>query len=408
VGVIRRLRRALFVLFLVVCALLSLALVAGQIEQRIFRRRAERLLAEVQSLELRKTPWPEALVKFQHWGANRKFDDHCDEHKCSFQITLDYTLLNYLMSRNIFDRLDDYLRWRFKLSYGEGEGPFDSLETFLMHAYLRVGGHPARVRATVGMRDGVVWSEGYDLAIATYAQLEPGDHWAVWQGDYTLYAFAGSRPRIESLGQSIVHADYAIGRPGGCEICVEGWVTFTPYADPSDIHRLLQFDLSCLTRWNPCHSQIDIMPVAWTQYLVELPIQIAQRQAPPCNSTVIESLGRDSADILIGEVLAIHEEVYSSGYRDGVARIRVLKKLKGAADWNVGETHDVSVLFTTREELARVRPGLSLLLFGGRNYSNEVTIDLNDACPLLPANEGNLNLVRQGIDQDYSAADKPQ
>jgi hypothetical protein len=86
----------------------------------------------------------------------------------------------------------------------------------------------------------------------------------------------------------------------------------------------------------------------------------------------------------------------------------VLKKLKGAADWNVGETHDVSVLFTTREELARVRPGLSLLLFGGRNYSNEVTIDLNDACPLLPANEGNLNLVRQGIDQDYSAADKPQ
>jgi hypothetical protein len=49
-----------------------------------------------------------------------------------------------------------------------------------------------------------------------------------------------------------------------------------------------------------------------------------------------------------------------------------------------------------------------LLLFGGRDYSNELTIDLNDACPLLPANEANLRLVRQGIDQDYSAADKPE
>ncbi|HYB62136.1 MAG TPA: hypothetical protein VEH50_11750 [Methylomirabilota bacterium] len=149
------------------------------------------------------------------------------------------------------------------------------------------------------------------------------------------------------------------------------------------------------------------MPVAWAEYVAELPSQYGQRPEAPCTPTIIELLGRDSADILMGEVLAIREQVYSSGYRDGVARIRVLKKLKGAAKWNVGETVDVSVLFTTREELARVRPGLSLLLFSGRNYSHELTIDLDDACSPVPASETDLNLVRQGIEQDYSAADTP-
>jgi len=408
VGVLRRLRRALDFSFFAVFALLLLALAASQIEQRLFRHRAERLLAEIQSLELRKTPWPEALAKFQHWDANRQFNDHCDEHNCSFQITLDDNdaVLGYLTSRNVFDRLDDYIRWRFKLSYGEGEGPFYRFEIVLLHLYVQAGVHPARIVATVGMRDGVVWSEGYNVEIATHAHLKPGDDWAAWQGDYTLIASASSRARIEDYGVAVVHSDYAISRPGGCEICVAGYAFFTPYADPSDIHRLMQFDLSCLTRWNPCLTQVDIMPVAWAQYRTELPSQYGQRHESPCTPTTIELLGRDSAKILTGEVLGIREEDYDSGYQDGVARVRVLQKLKGATDWNVGETRDVSVLFTTRQELGRLRPGLSLLLFNGRDPS-EISIDLDDACSPVPASETNLNLVRQGIEQDYSATDKP-
>ncbi len=407
-GVLRRLRRALLLLFLVVCALLSLALVASQVEQRVFRRRAERLLAEVQSLELRKTPWPEAMAQLQHWAANRQFNDQCDWHWCAMQVTLNESVLGYLMERNLFVRLDDYFRWRFKLSYGEGQGPFCSFEILMMRLYMRVGGRPARVIATVGMRDGIVWSKGFDVEIVTYAHLPESPYWQAWQGQYSLFASAHSRARLGDQGSTILNRpDYAIGRPGGCEICVAVWTEFTPYADPSDIHRLMQFDLSCLTRWRPCLTQRDIMPVAWAEYVAELPSQYGQRPEAPCTPTIIELLGRDSADILMGEVLAIREQVYSSGYRDGVARIRVLKKLKGAAKWNVGETVDVSVLFTTREELARVRPGLSLLLFSGRNYSHELTIDLDDACSPVPASETDLNLVRQGIEQDYSAADTP-
>lgn len=61
--------KVLFALFLTLFGLSALIVVASQIEQHIFRYRAERLLAEIQALELRRTPWPEALGQFRHWGA---------------------------------------------------------------------------------------------------------------------------------------------------------------------------------------------------------------------------------------------------------------------------------------------------------------------------------------------------
>ena len=80
-GRIRSLRQALLALFLGLCVLFSLALVVSQIEQHLFRRRAELLLAEIQSLELRKTPWHEAQTQFQRWGPESKLDDQGNEHK---------------------------------------------------------------------------------------------------------------------------------------------------------------------------------------------------------------------------------------------------------------------------------------------------------------------------------------
>jgi len=154
--------------------LLSLALIVSQVEQHLFRRRGELLLAEIQSLELRKTPWHEAQSQFRRWGRDSKLDDQCNEHKCSLKITLDERVLGYLFKRNVFVRLDDYFRWRLKLSYDIG--PFARLELVLLRAYVCVGGRPARIVAIVGMRDGIVWSKGFSVFIETYAHEA---HWAV-------------------------------------------------------------------------------------------------------------------------------------------------------------------------------------------------------------------------------------
>ena len=75
-GPLRSLRKFLVALSLSLCSLLFLTLLASQVEQRLFRRRAELLLSQLQSLELRKTSWQDAQTQFQRWGPNREFDEH--------------------------------------------------------------------------------------------------------------------------------------------------------------------------------------------------------------------------------------------------------------------------------------------------------------------------------------------
>jgi hypothetical protein len=307
--------------------------------------------------------------------------------------------------------LDDYFRWRLKLSYDVG--PFVRVEFVLLRAYMRIGGRPARVLATIGMRDGVVWSKGLSVFIETYAQEVP-EFFGTTPGGYTLIADTHSAPRFDYYdyrwisAQLKLHPDYMVGRPGGCEICVEGWAKFTPYAAPADIHRLMQFDLSCLARWRPCLTQSDIMPAAWAQHEAEQPHVDELRDQLACSQSIIEMLGRDSANMVTGEILGYHERVDGKGYQHVDVRIRVLERLKGAAEWKAGETRDVSDLSGIGGDSTRLRTGTQLIFFGGWGSSKELRIDPGYGCPILLLNETNLSLVRRGIAQDYTANDKAE
>ena len=223
-----------------------------------------------------------------------------------------------------------------------------------------MGGRPARIVATVGMRDGIVWSKGFSVIIETFAKNGP---WTSFHGgsvEYTLMANSHSVPRFDYYGsnwmgaQLQLHPDYMIGRPSGCEICVDGWAKFTPYTAPADMHRLMQFDLSCLTRWYPCLTESDIMPAAWAQYEVEQPRVNELRDQLVCSPSIIEMLGRDSANMATGEILGYHQRVDNQGYHHVDIRIRVLERLKGAADGKLGETHELSDLSGTGGDNTRL------------------------------------------------------
>jgi hypothetical protein len=213
----------------------------------------------------------------------------------------------------------------------------------LLRAYVRLGGHPARVTANVGMRDGVVWSKGFHVWVETYGH--PVGWSGNWHSEFTLIASAYSVSRFDRgfggliVPQLILHPYYLIGRPSGCTICVAGWATFTPYAAPADVQRLMQVDLSCLTRWRSCVTQGDIMPIAWAQYLAERPLVDGCSGELACSPSFLEVLGRDSVNIAIVEVLKYHREVGCRGYESEVANVRLLKKLKSVADWT-GRAHN--------------------------------------------------------------------
>lgn len=403
------LRKVLIALILGCCVAASLALVASQIEQRIFRHHAEMLVARLQSLELRKTSWQEAQLQLQPWKPEWQLDEKCNERRCSFKIVLAEFVFEHLSERNLFVRLDDYFRWRLKLSYNTG--PFVRVESWLIRLYMRAGGHPARVIASVAMRDGVVWSKGISVWIETYARAS--DSTGSQAAEFSLFADIYSSSRFDYYGdrwitrQFVVHPNYAIGRPDGCEVCVMGWVKFTPYAAPEDVRRLMQLDLSCLTRWRPCVTQSDIMPAAWTQYLAERSRTENYGGATGCSPTMIEVLGRDSANIFTAQIVAYRENFYSKGYDKIVATVRLSEKLKGKTGWPAGETRDVSLLTGTPCSDANIKVGSRLIFFGGFDRSSQSENSLKNPWPVMRMTPENMELLRLGVEEDYNAADYP-
>jgi len=397
------LRRTLVVLSLGLCVLFLLALVLSQIEQHLLRRRAKALLSVMQSLELRKTSWQEARARLQPWKSNTKFDQNCDQLRCSLTITLDDLVYSYFRGRYRLEWLDDYLRWKLNLTYQEG--PFAHFEETSLRCYMHLGGHPAHIEAGISIRDGFVWRKSFWVSIETHANRDQ----AVFGGAsvyYALIAETRAVSRFTSGDEPLpLHPDYSIGRPGGCEICVMGWAKFTPYAEPRDVQRLMQLDLSCLTRWRPCLTQSDIMPAAWAQYVAERPRVENARRSPECSGLVIQTLGRDSAKIAVGEVLALHKTASDDADREGVARVRIIERLKGSADWKIGDIRDVHFSPWPGEANSGPRVGQKLIFFAYWDHFEELRIEPSDGCPIMLANESNLALVRSGMAEDFSSSD---
>jgi hypothetical protein len=338
-GFLRSHRKLLATPFVIIGVLLLLWL-AGQIEQRILRRQAERLLSQFQSVELRKTTWQEAQLLFEPWGARRRFSGSCDASSTCLEITLEDPVNHFIWNSNFFVKLDDYFRWKLNLHYATG--PFVRFGMVLFDDYLRLGGHPARITAKFGMRDGIVWEKSFYLLIDTYG------HPAYWTGDFRLgfplTASIYSVPRFQYLDQQQIdselylHPDYVIGRPGGCTICVFGWVRFSPYADPADLRRITQLDLSCLTRWRPCVSQIEVMPGAWDQYLADHSRLDNDQTVSDCSPSMLMVMGRDSTQIVT--VSVIDSRPGTSGT---IVRARVVELVKGST-LRIGEALEWSTL----------------------------------------------------------------
>jgi len=74
-----------------------------------------------------------------------------------------------------------------------------------------------------------------------------------------------------NLKHSLLHPNYLVGTfpelfnadTGGSPTVVI-WAEFSPDANTGDVSRLMQFDLSCLTRLRSCKER-DLMPTVWAQ-----------------------------------------------------------------------------------------------------------------------------------------------
>lgn len=213
-----------FLLWLVCAGIVTglVVLMGIRIERRILRGRAEALMADMQSITLRQTTFQQVQPIFARWRRWGKFVRPCSPARCEFDIRL----------HALDSRPDRYLyrdRAIFQLASLVGESP-------------------AAVSARIEVLDGVVSSEQIGFAIETPGHLLSGQ--------------AASSPTIDlpSGARATPHAEYAVWSPPNFPDMVR--LEFTPSADPSQIHRLMAIDFSCMTRWHPCQSRNQIMPAA--------------------------------------------------------------------------------------------------------------------------------------------------
>ena len=382
-------------------ALLVLATI--QAEQYLQRSRAESLLRQLQAVNLRITTFSNVERVF---GRRATKSAICDSASC------DYTI-----------HLESPIGWQELFRVSERLRIPDGPVYQVLH---RLGGRPAEVDAKIVVRNGVALGKSLKVVVA-------GQH------DRWLIGRVESVPRLprprdsESFHAALVHyPDYVIGQPGGCTGCAEGYVVFTPHTADEDVRRLMELDLSCLTRWRPCSTQADILPSAWAQYertgawepdpsSVPTPglpmawqeIQREWRLRNPASDRIsdprlIEVLGRDSTTVAVLEITKIErpnhfcEYVLHEGHFEPTGKTcvdlrptaRVLQVLKGGL-WREGQ----SVTLQASEQELSFHNNERLIVLLNPFWAADSYDVLR--WQVLPPTPKNLALVRTGIAEDY-------
>jgi hypothetical protein len=241
-------------------ALLSIAFVAAgasvylRIQQYRFRRQAEQLLSDVRELELQKESAEQTKVVLRKWGFDewgRGPGEPCTEDDCIYRLELVP-----------------------KAAQGHRLDPFNS--AFLAWLGLRL----TVVDAWVGIRGKALTSVSFSV-------------WTVGRGcgghgrpDCTLMGYASTKQQQTwwsshqqpdaKLSQSLLHPNYLVGAfpewlnaDTGGNSAVIIWAELSPEANAPEVSRLMQFDLSCLTRFLSCRER-DLMPAVWAQSVEDI------------------------------------------------------------------------------------------------------------------------------------------
>jgi hypothetical protein len=364
-------RRAL-PFYLVFAVLVILFAVFIQIQAHLLRHRAEALLSDISQLELRKSTWADAQNIMRRWGAWGHYDGSCTAAECKYHVVIaDVTTKRLLPSRLAL--------------------PYRVIGGWL-------GGRLVMIQASFTIIDGVLWGKSFGAFIDVPPRSFSGY-------GYTLIGEADSAWRLSRFGiepQLTLHKDYLIGRPGGCEGCLMAYTRFTPNAHPSDVQRLMNFDLSCITRWQPCLKLEQLMPQAWSQYLAEQDSVQAAWEHFNCDYP-LDLLGREAENAALAEVVSSRtEKNFGEVWR--ILKFRLVKRLKGAQFWQPN-TEAESRFESRFGSPERLGTGSKVILLFDHGFGDVQVRNLNvERCGVIPFTTRSLAEVEQGIDEDFHSS----
>jgi hypothetical protein len=247
-------------LFIAISAIVFVAGVSVylRIEQYKFRRQAERLLSDVRELELKNASAAQVKVVLTKWGFQQWGQapgKPCTEGDCIYLFELVPKVRGHNLADPFLSALEAHsLEWL-------------GLRLTVVHAWVQIR------RGTLTSVSFSVWTLGQgcegrgrpECTLMGYAHTGPrGSRWSSHQ-----------QPDVK-LNQYLLHPNYLVGAfpewlnadTGGSPAVII-WAELSPDANTMDVSRLMQFDLSCLTRFRSCKER-DLMPTVWGQSLEDI------------------------------------------------------------------------------------------------------------------------------------------
>lgn len=347
----RVLRVLAWLLGCVSAAVLALA-GATRVDQYLLRWRAERLQSDIRSLELRKSAYADARRVMDRWWNHAREQGPCRPDWCDAEITLtDFAWghAEYILRTPTRSRIS---RW--------------------------LGARPATADARIRIRNNVIVGKrigGYILGPC----IDSGGE--TFCTTMIVHVSTGRRRFID-----LRHPEYTFYKPSGCEGCVDADVILSPYASPADVRRLTDVNFGCITRWNPCENEDDILPTAWAQARSE---EAKPAQVGTCSET-IRALGRELACVPLATVTRVTD------IGEG-PNLSVRWEDRCGMSWLEGRQNN----FHEPHVDVHIRRGDRLLVFEDQlfHYSNP--------CAVVLATEENLRAAREGASENLSDLTSP-
>jgi hypothetical protein len=379
-----------------------IAFVVVQVQERLFRHKAEQLLADFQSIRLQQSTWQDAQSFMRRWGAWGNYSGSCTASFCDYEIRLTDA------QRNVADHLSERLYNLF-------------IDLQIPTIWEHLGDHGPKMSMDFTVSNGYIVRA--DVSFGVYVP----PHQASFTDDYSFdmamiaesrFSLSDTKERgkwhLGSEDQLVDHPDYEVGRPGGCMFCEFGFITYTPYLPKPEVDRLTAFNFSCITRLRPCVQLGDLLPASASWHLYDGDHMGPHPEHPsllpqPCQITP-RALGRDAEVVLDVEALnttlktrpetpPIPDEQYD------LSSVKVLNVLKNSIGANIVLGSEEAVEPYTGDSTHSSEPLLDhhhyyLLIHGGHFRADDGTSSWLEPCGVLDGTPQNLAALQLGISQD--------
>jgi hypothetical protein len=217
---------------LIVLFVLSVAWISGEASQLLLRWRAQKLLANIASLQAGRSTWSDVQPIMKRWDKWSTPKGACIPESCTYQIDLIQTAPPFMVGN-----------------------PNEGAKNYIPRLIDHVGIRSSAVRAGFTIDHGVVTVRWFGEQVTP-----PVRDWGISDG-YIPYVSASSEQtsqfRERTGDQRLLHPNRMVQHRDSLVA-----VTFSSEEDPAEQTALMDFHFSCITRLRPCENEADLLPEA--------------------------------------------------------------------------------------------------------------------------------------------------